>query len=311
GATLMLLAVGTLILGLLQGGQAWPWLSLPGIGVFVVALLIAFATVAVERRAVEAIMPGWLWRHPVLVATNLAMIGMGVAMMGPSTYLPTFGQAVLGLGAIAAGFVLSGLSLGWPIASSLSGRLYLRIGFRDTALIGTSLLVLGALIFLALPQTTSAWVVAADQFLLGSGFGLLSTPLLVGVQSTVGWRQRGVVTGANIFSRYLGQSIGAAVFGALFNGAVARKLAQAPTTLRAALPRDINGVLGALHQHQLPVAADQYLRSAIYTATHHVYAGILVFSVATMALVLWTPRKFSAVGPMETAEGEAAALTPP
>ncbi|MEO7937134.1 MAG: MFS transporter, partial [Burkholderiaceae bacterium] len=133
GAGLMLVAGASLIFALLQGGQAWPWFSSPSLLVFALAAVLIAATVVVERRASEPIMPGWLWRQPVLACTNLAMIGMGLAMIGPSTYLPIFGQSVLGLGAIAAGFVLASMSIGWPVASSLSGRLYLRIGFRDTA----------------------------------------------------------------------------------------------------------------------------------------------------------------------------------
>lgn len=296
GAVLMLLAGSALILWLLQGGQAWPWLSAPSIGILVTAVVLVAITIRVERRAAEAIMPGWLWRHPVLAATNLAMIGMGLVMMGPNTYLPTFGQSVLGLGAIAAGFVLAGMSFGWPLASSLSGHLYLRIGFRDTALIGATLVVLAGFGFLALPYGSSAWLVMLDQAVLGAGFGLLSTPLLVGVQSSVDWRDRGVVTGANIFSRYLGQSLGAAIFGAIFNSAVAASLADAPAALAPDLPHDINAVIGALHQHQLTGAADHYLRQAIYTATHHVYIGLAFFALATLAAVWFTPRRFAVAG---------------
>jgi Arabinose efflux permease len=292
GSGLMLLAGSALIFALLQGGQAWPWLSAPGIVAFAVASVLIGATAWVERRAAEPILPRWLWRHRVLAGANLAMVGMGLVLMGPNTYLPTFGQSVLGLGAIAAGLVLASMSIGWPLASSWSGRLYLRIGFRDTALCGAVLVVLAAFGFLALPFPGSVWPVLLDQLLLGAGFGLLSTPLLVGVQSTVTWRDRGVVTGANIFSRYLGQSLGAAIFGAIFNSAMARELARAPVALRPHLPHDINAVIGALHSQELPGTAERYLRRAMYTATHHVYVGLAVVALVTLAIVLLTPRRF-------------------
>src|SRR3546814_5687068 len=86
--------------------------------------------------AAEPIMPGWVWRHRVMLGSNLGVIGMGLVMMAPGTYLPVFAQSVLGLGPITAGLVLASMSLGWVTASSYSGRLYLRIGFRDTALLG-------------------------------------------------------------------------------------------------------------------------------------------------------------------------------
>lgn len=292
GAALMLCAGCVLIFGLLEGGQAWPWWSVPGVGVFALAAVLIAATAWVERRAAEPVMPGWLWRDRVLAGTNLSMIGMGLVLMGPNAYLPTFGQSVLGLGAIAAGFVLASMSIGWPLASSLSGSLYLRIGFRDAGVAGAVLMVLAALGFLALPDPEPVWLLVLDQVVLGAGFGLLSTPLLVGVQSAVGWRQRGTVTGANIFSRYLGQTLGAAIFGAIFNNAVRTRLANAPDTLRADLPKHVDAVIDALHGARLPALADEYLRQAIRHATAHVYIGLSVISVCTLVVVLFTPRHF-------------------
>ncbi len=305
GALLMLCTGGALILWLLQGGQAWPWLSGSSIALLALAALLFVLTIVVERRAVEPIMPGWLWRRRVLVTTNVAMIGMGMVMMGPTTYLPLYGQSVLGLGAIAAGFVLAAMIFGWPMASSLSGPLYLRFGFRDTALAGGLLVVLSAFGFLAIPFPGSTWWTVVDQALMGAGFGLLSTPLLVGVQSTVDWRERGVVTGANIFSRYLGQSVGAAVFGAIFNRTIAAHLADAPAELHAGLPRDINAMIGALYHRQASEATVQYLRQSIYAATHQIYVGIAVFAIAMFAIVWLTPRRFGTTGARPGENGQA------
>ena len=153
-------------------------------------------------------------------------------------------------------------------------------------------MVLGAFGFLLLPYPGSAWIVALDQVVLGAGFGLLSTPLLVGVQSAVPWQQRGVATGANMFSRYLGQTLGAAMFGAIFNAGIASELARAPKALSATLPRDVNAVIGALHGHALQEAADQYLRHAMFTATHHIYVGVAACALVVLAVVLFTPRQF-------------------
>jgi MFS family permease len=184
------------------------------------------------------------------------------------------------------------MSIGWPVASSLSGRLYLRIGFRDTALAGGMLMASAAIGFLLVPYPGALLPLLIDQTLLGAGFGLLSTPLLVGAQNTVTWHDRGVVTGANIFSRYLGQSLGAALFGAVFNNAMAHQLASAPASLRGILPREVDSVIGALESHRLAGAADDYLRHAMYVATHHVYAGAVVIALLTVGVVLLAPRHF-------------------
>lgn len=294
GAAMVLVTVALLIFGLLQGGQAWPWLSWPSLVVFTAAGVLIAITVRVERQAAEPIVPGWLWRRRVLAGSNLAMVGMGLVMMGPITYLPTFGQSVLGLGAITAGLVLAAMSIGWPVASSLSGHLYLRIGFRNAGLGGAVLIIIAALGFLALPYPGPVWALVLDQVLLGAGFGLLSTPLLVGVQSVVSWKRRGVVTSANMFSRYLGQSLGAALFGAIFNATIGARLANAPATLDGRLPAEINAVIGALQRHRLADAAEQYLQHALYAATHHIYIGVVIVAFAILGLVLFTPRDFAA-----------------
>ncbi len=293
GAALVLAAVGTFIFGLLQGGQAWPWLSAESLAVFAVTLVLLVAVVGVERRAAEPVMPGWLWRYRVLAGPNLATLGMGLVMIAPEAYLPTFSQSVQGLGAIAAGMVLASMSIGWPTASALSGRLYMRIGFRDAALAGAVLLVMASLGFIWIPEPQPVWAVVLDQVALGAGFGLMSTPLLVGQQSVVGWEQRGVVTGANMFARYLGQSLGAALFGTIFNAALAGRLAQAPAALRRKLPGNVDQVIHAL-QVGKPDAADDYLRASISLATRHLYAGMAAITVLMLLVLLAVPRRFNA-----------------
>lgn len=294
GSAAILAAVGTLIFALLQGGTAWPWFSAPSIGVFAAAVLLLGVAIWTQRRAAEPIMPGWLWRNRGLASANVAIVGMGFMVMAPDAYLPTYAQSVFGLGAIAAGLVLASMSIGWPTASALSGRLYLRIGFRNTALIGTVLITLAGAGFVALPYAVPVWVVVVDQVLIGAGFGLLSTSMLVGAQSSVDWRNRGVVTGANMFSRYLGQSFGVAVFGAIFNASLGAKLTDAPAHLSKQLPHDVNDIMKVLHGSGVPDAVETYLRHAINAATHHLYIGLLIVAILTIGAVLFVPRDFAA-----------------
>jgi hypothetical protein len=55
-------------------------------------------------------------------------------------------------------------------------------------------------------------------FVIGAGLGLVASPSLIAAQSSVGWSERGVVTGANLFSRSMGSAVGVAALGALVNG---------------------------------------------------------------------------------------------
>lgn len=292
GSISVLAAVGLLIFGLLQGGQAWAWFSTSSLLVFSLSILGFGLVVLVERRAAEPVMPGWLWRRRILAGSNLATAGLGMAMMAPNAYLPTFSQSVQGLGAIAAGFVLASMSIGWPTASALSGKLYLRFGFRNTALLGAVIVTLASLNFHFISEPQAVFPVVLNQIILGAGFGLLSTPLLVGVQSVVGWGQRGVVTGANMFARYLGQSLGAAVFGAIFNAALARQLTSAPRDLAAQLPGQVDQVIETLQSAELSSAAAGYLKSSISLATRDLFSGMTLIGMLMILILLLIPRIF-------------------
>jgi multidrug resistance protein len=298
GAVTILLAAGALIFGLLQGGVAWAWWSLPSVAVFAVAALAAAAAVIAERRAAEPIMPGWLWRRRALAGSGLASLGCGLLIIGPTAFLPTYGQVVLGLGAIGAGAVLAAMSFGWPLTSSQSARLFLRIGFRDTGLLGAGTCFAAIASFLLVSGHRSVWLPVADTFVLGMGLGLLSVCVVVGPQSTVRWNQRGVVTGAIMFCRSLGQSLGAAIFGAIFNATVQARLRTAPAALQGRLPHQVSAVGTALgNPAALGRPAAGYLRGAIATATDHVYAGLALAALATIIVMLViVPRNLAIAG---------------
>lgn len=144
---------GVLLTALVQGGVAWPWLSAPSMALFGTGLVLVAVVVLVERRAAEPIIPGWVWRRRTIAAVNLALGALGLLMVAPAVFLPTYAQSVLGLGPVAAGFVLSVWTLSWPVSAALSQHVYRRIGFRNTAMlgIGTATLILFAFPFLPYP----------------------------------------------------------------------------------------------------------------------------------------------------------------
>jgi MFS family permease len=120
-----------------------------------------------------------------------------------------------------AGLALAALTIGWPISASQSGRLYLRIGFRNTALIGITVTVIGTGVLALTASVPNVALVAVSCFIVGLGLGLVATPTLIAAQTSVEWNERGVVTGTNLFARSIGSSIGVAVFGAIANAVYA------------------------------------------------------------------------------------------
>ena len=264
GASLVLLSVGMLILGLLEGGSTWAWDSVGSITTFAVAVVAGLAAAFVERRAAEPMLPTWLWTRRLTAGTYAATATAGMIVIGLSVYLPNWGQQVLGLSPVAAGFVAATMSMTWPVSSAYSARLYLRIGFRNTALVGALLAIVAGVILSLLTSGAAVWQAVLGTAVMGAGMGLLFTPLIVGLQNTVGWSQRGTITGGTMFARFLGQSLGAAAYGAVFNAG-----------LRA-------------HEH-----ASSSMR--VHESTHLVFVGLLAVAVLTCALLAFVvPGRFPA-----------------
>ena len=217
GAGLLTVALTLIILGALEGGQAWGWTSAISVAVFTGGALLFAAFILVERRAAEPVLPPWVISRRLLATTALISFGVGAVMLGLTSYVPTFLEGALSTSPILAGLALAALTIGWPISASQSGRFYLRLGFRKTALIGITITVIGTAVLALTAATPNVLLVAASCFIVGLGLGLVATPTLIAAQSSVDWNERGVVTGTNLFARSIGSSIGVAVFGAVAN----------------------------------------------------------------------------------------------
>jgi EmrB/QacA subfamily drug resistance transporter len=293
GAVLLTVGCSLVILDLLEGGVSWAWVSAPSLVIFGAGLAMLVAFVLVERKAPEPVLPLWVFGRRILIGGNFAAVAVGALTIGLSSYVPTYVVGVLGTGAVLAGFSLAAMSVGWPMAASLSGRVYLRIGFRDTSLIGSGFIVAGAVLCVLLTQHTHVWQVAGACFVVGIGLGLTASPTLVAVQSVVGWEHRGVVTGTNMFSRSLGSAIGAAVFGAIANATLADRFAHPPAALAGRLPKSVDATSVVLNgngpaRHS---AADAFVRTALQDAAHHVFLALAVVAVLGVAAVVLMPRR--------------------
>ncbi|MDT5299565.1 MAG: hypothetical protein QOG79_2807 [Mycobacterium sp.] len=260
GALLLALAMTSLVLAVLGGGQSWAWASAPSIAAFTAGVVLLAAFVLVERRAAEPIMPLWVFSRRLLCATTIVAFGVGAILMGLTSYVPTYLEGSLHVAPIVAGLALAALTLGWPATASVAGQLYLRWGFKYTAMVGAALVITGASVLVVTSHRPNVAVVAAACLVIGGGMGLLAVPTLIAAQSSVDWNERGVVTGTNMFARSLGSAVGVAVFGAIANSIFG--------------PGDIRSIGAA----------------TIQSGSAAVFTGVLVVAAATAIAVVAIPK---------------------
>ena len=87
GAGLLTVSLTLLILGALEGGQAWAWHSAISIAVFAGGAALFAAFILVERKAAEPVLPPWVVSRRLLATTAMVSFGVGASCLAS---LPTF-----------------------------------------------------------------------------------------------------------------------------------------------------------------------------------------------------------------------------
>jgi fucose permease len=95
-----------------------------------------------------------------------------------------------------------------------------KIGSKLTAVIGAVLIALGGTWLLAVELDSPYWYFVGIMVVIGLGMGYATTPTTVLVQSAIGWQMRGAATASNSFTRSIGQTVGIAIFGTIFNNSL-------------------------------------------------------------------------------------------
>ncbi|WP_248923980.1 MDR family MFS transporter [Paenibacillus hamazuiensis] len=217
GVLTFTISISALLYSLQSGGVNHPWGSPLIVGLFAVAIVFLLLFLLIEKRAEEPMMPLSIFRIRVLNVTNISGFLAYSITTGLTIYSPIWIQSVLGHSATSSGLIVMPMSLAWPLAANMAGRLMYRIGVKASIVFGSGLIVAGS-VWLAALQMNSPYVYwIGILVVIGFGMGFVSTPSTVVVQSVVGWEKRGVVNASSMLLRSMGQTIGIAVFGTIYN----------------------------------------------------------------------------------------------
>jgi EmrB/QacA subfamily drug resistance transporter len=294
GSGLMVLGAGGIMLALMQTGNSGEAATIAALAVIGGVALTALA--AHERSAPEPLLPMHLWRNRVVAIGCLAGFANGAVMMSLSAFLPTYVQGAMGKTPAAAGLALAASSVSWTFASIASGRLMIRTSYRAAAGVGGVSLVAGSLVLMTLDPADSLLWVGFGALLNGVGMGFCNTAFIVSTQAGVGWNERGLATSSMMFMRMVGQSVGAAVFGAIVNFGIHRRLPEAG----AAVSRLMQPAA------RQSLSADQLARltDAIAGSVHLVYVIAGLVAVLSLGLALALPARLSPTRPLTLDAGQ-------
>jgi predicted MFS family arabinose efflux permease len=282
--------VSALLYALLNGGTKYAWTSGTILGLFAAAVVLLAVFIYIEARVPEPMLPLRLFQMRVISASNIIGFLSSAVLIGVTAYLPLWIQGILGYSATNSGLTLLPMSIGWPIGSTVAGRIMYRIGPKVTALIGSVLITAGALWLYVVTLSTPGWVFIAIMVILGLGMGFATTPLMVLIQSTVGWNLRGAATAANSFTRSLGQTVGIAVYGTVFNQALTNYV---NTHLPAGVHGkgwDVSRMFDPSALTHIPPQFRQFVDDLLETGLHTVFVWVLATAVVTLLATFLLPR---------------------
>jgi MFS family permease len=278
GAILFTVAIAALMIALTEAGTSNYSDALIACAVFVVG---TFLFVAQERRAADPMISFSIWsRRPIASANGIALLS-GMALMGLTTFLPMYVQGVLQRSPVVAGLALTVMMVGWPVGATMAARSLHRFALRSILIAGSAFVPAGAIMFYLLTPTSSPLAAALGSLVMGFGMGVSSVACLILIQEIVTAAQRGSVTASNIFSRNLGSTLGATVFGAVLNYG----LGHAPGV----------GVMTADQLRQVLDSAstspsDTVVRFALQHSLHLTFSTLLVTSLLVVVLALLIPH---------------------
>ena len=290
GSVTLSLGVSAVLLATVWGGSQYAWNSWQIVGLYIAGAVLLIAFAWFETRAEEPVLPLHLWKSSIFTFSNIASIGVAMAMFGTIFFLPVFVQGVIGNSVTNSGAILVPLLVAMIVTSIGSGQIISRTGRYKMALVVGMLLMLAGYVLLSLldVNSTNQQVVIA-MIVIGLGLGTSMQTYTLVVQNSVSRHDMAVATSATQLSRSIGAAVGLAVLGTILSQGMAAAL---PRYLSPAAAANLNlsgaSSAGALFDPSrlahLPNAIAIGIRHGLADALHPVFlAGVPILLVALIA----------------------------
>jgi EmrB/QacA subfamily drug resistance transporter len=214
GLALIGLAVFALLYALTEG-PAIGWDNPVVIGLIVLAVILGFAWVVVERRVSEPLVDMTLFGLRPYDGALTANLTMNLAFAGLSYLLVLWLQNARGYDPVQAGLLMLPSTIGIFLFIPLGGRMDERRGGRVPVLIGLAIMSIGLLLLGLLREDSGLALMAVALVVVGLGLGLLSTPISNTAVGGVPGELAGTAAGVFKMSSMVGGALGVAILTAI------------------------------------------------------------------------------------------------
>jgi EmrB/QacA subfamily drug resistance transporter len=219
GVVTLTAALTALVLALVEG-NAWGWGSPAIVGLLVAAAAGLAAFVAVELRVKAPMVEFHLLSDRNFLGAVVVALIVSFAMLGVFFFLALYMQNILGYSALEAGIRFLPSTLMIVVVAPIAGRLADRVGPRWLIAAGLTIVAASLYIFSGIAVDSSYGALLPGFMLLGIGIALTMSPMTSAAMNAVPVEKAGIASGVLSMFRMIGGSLGVAVTGAIFQGAV-------------------------------------------------------------------------------------------
>ncbi len=226
GQALAIVGLGGVTFAFIEA-NTYGWGSALIISLFAVAAVALTVFALWERRAASPVLQLSFFKNITFTGANLVGLMISFGFVGMLMFLALFMQNVQGFSPTGAGIRQLPSTLAVMVFAILSGRIVGRIGARVPITVGMCLVGGAILAFLTVQSTTPYghywWILAV----LGTGTGLVMSPITTAVMSTIPVARAGMASATSNTMRQVGGVFGVAVLGSIVTGRFASALAAA------------------------------------------------------------------------------------
>ena len=221
------LFAGALTYALIRVGENG-WTSTTTLGLIALSALSLLAFVLIEMRSSRPMLDLGLFRSPAFVGIMVGGLLLSVAAFSYLVYSSLWLQSVRGMGPVTAGLAMLPMSIVAFVAAAVAGKKLHGAPPRLTIGGGLLLIGVGALLQTVIGADSDWATLAAGLAVTGAGVGLATPAMASTVMAAVPQARAGMAGGALNTARQLGNALGIAVLGAVFQAGVLDSLRSSP-----------------------------------------------------------------------------------